>query len=511
MYVVLQVNMLGRIIYIFWSFWLVSATAGMAQISLPVTWQGEEKTFNYPFTTTEQGEMILKNTFSLDSLPPNPTDSLYLYFEGIGWESSLELNNIFLGVHKDPFDVWVVPIAPIWCRPGPNTIQVTLSIGQSKAYYPQTFLGIFRPAYVLSRAEHLKRREIQLPQVNSSSPIAVVAPYYGPKGYEYDAFEAARILSHVEKGGFQHIYFPFRPDAKMLELCAKLELKEALTITDSTKVSWINNYPVEAYAIKHPLPFWLDRDLYRTDQYGSSVFRSNKAIGSTFNTDLSFWLVLIIAFPWLSFFILKLLNPALFEFAKNWNQKTVIWIADFADLLATNTGMLVAMQLVRILTATCLLTTIFYFVNEMNQWSLLNWFKDWSLLSQLFYGNYGLEGIFVRSLILVLFIVVVDQLMGWVGSTLFKIKQFTYGVTRINLIGTYPMLWLLSLPWTFALLVEGPLQLFFMWFAIAIMLIYFARKVFISYVALGSFFAFSPPIKILYICALNILPYIIWF
>lgn len=511
MYVVSQEKMVGKISTLLFGCLLILSNIAFAQKPLPANWQAEGEVFTFPFVTTSVGKLELTNTFFLDSLPANPSDSLFLYFEGMGWEVALEVNQIFLGVHTDPFEPWVVPLAPVWCRPGENKITIQLSIGKSKPYYPEQFLGIFRPIYLLDKRIPAPNIIPKRDEIGPTIPVAAVAPYYGASKYEFDAFEAAYVLSHVEKAGFQYVYFPYQPDPQLLKLCADLGLEEVKNIHDSTQVSWINSYPYESHLIPSPLQFWLDENLYRTSYYGSRVRSSDPPMLVTQERHLSPLLVLIIIFPWLSFLILKLLNPALFELAKGWNQKTNIWIAGFSDLLSTSSGMVIALQVLRVLTAACLLSLIFFFINEMNYWGMLNWFKDWSLLSQFFYGGYPLEIIFVRSLALVLFIVVVDYLMGWIGSTLFRIRQFTSGVRRISLMGTFPGLWTLSLPWTFALLVEGQMRLFFMWIAVLLLFIYFIRKVYISYVALESFFAFSPPIKILYICALNILPYIIWF
>jgi hypothetical protein len=503
--------MVGKILNILTGFLLACGSICFAQAPLPATWQAEGKNFTFPFTTTEQGELTLANTFVLDSLPANPADSLFLYFGGIGWEAALEVNNIFLGVHKDPFLPWVVPLAPIWCRPGENTIKIKLTIGESKPYYPEQFLGIFRPVYLLHKRIPPRKLIPQVSQVNSATPIAAIAPYYRSKKYEFDELEAHYILSHVEKAGFKYIFFPFQPGDQMLALCGNLGLQEVEKIADSSSVSWINSYPYESHTIQYPLPFWLDENLFRTAQYGTSIRAEAPFIQKERNKHLSVLLVLMIIFPWLSFFILKLLNPALFELVRGWNQKANIWISAFSDLLSTSTGMVVALQIFRVLTAACSLTLIFYYINQTNLWEMLNWFKDWSLLSQFMYGNYSLENIFARSLLLVFFIITIEQLMGWIGNTLFKIRQFSAGVRRISLMGTFPGLWTLSIPWTFALLVEGPLQSFFRWIAVILLLIYFVRKIYISYIALESYFGFSPPIKIMYICALNILPYIIWF
>ncbi len=486
---------------------LVSSLMSMAQIPLPASWQGRDAVFNVPFTTDAQGELHLENTFYLDSLPD---DSLYLYFEGIGWNTSLVLNDVFLGVHQDPFEPWLIPLAAIWCKPGSNRLQLRLSIGEGKAYYPKQFVGIFRPAYISDRAGIAKLSERILPTGSDAAMAAAIAPYYGEKGYEYGAFEAAFVLAQVKRAGLKHVFFPYRPDRKMLEMCAQIGLVEVKQLSKNTKLAWINSYPYEPYTLLYPLPFWLNEELKRTPRFGSFI-EIEKPSPFPVNRNISPLLILIIVFPWLSFLMLKLLNPALFELAKNWRQKPNIWVTAFLELLSTNSGMLVVLQLLRVLTASCLLSMLFFFINQMNRWELLNWFKDWSLLSQIYYGHPRLESIFLRSLLIVLFLIGLDQLMGWIGNTLFRIPQFTSGVIRIGLIGSYPGLWVLTLPWAFALLVEGAYAPFFVYLGICMMLIHFFRRIYLSYIALGNFFAFSPPIKILYICALNILPYIIWF
>ena len=492
--------------WIYFFYVSVTVTNCLAQTPLPDLWKANEGDFNFPFVTEEYGELYLENYFVLDSLPQ---DSLFLYFEGVGWEASLELNDIFLGIHRDPFQPWVIPVAPIWCKPGKNKLRLHLKIGEMRPFYPRQFLGIFRPALLINRQEKQDLSQPIMKRATVADTVVALAPYYGKSAYIFDSLGAAWILSQLKNQQFKFVFFPFSPDRKLQAWCKELGLEEVRASPDSLQLVWMNAYPYEAYPLAYPLPFWIDQHHHRTSDYGISYGTTHD--NQRGESPISFLLFLVILFPLLAIWIIKLLSPALFELVKTWRMKPKIWVSAISDLLSNSSGMLFMVHVLRIISAASLITLIMYYISLNNYWGQLNWFKDWSLLTQFFYGNYSLEVLFVRSLIVVLLLCGLDLLMGWAGSTLFRIPLFTSGIFQIRFLGSFPLLWGLAIPWAFALLAPGWVGILFSYVGIISLIVFVLREVYSSYLALEHFFNFSPAIKILYICALNILPYIIWF
>jgi hypothetical protein len=469
-------------------------------------WVVGEKAYEAPFQLVDLTPQMLKYRFELDSIP---RDSLFLRFEGVAWNASLELNRYFLGTHSAPFQPWEVALAPSWLKAGPNELILRLSKGTQDSFYPRFFLGIYRP--VTLQGQPWTQPVLDIPsQPGPQDVVGAWAPFFGASGFIFDEFEAAKVGTHFEREGIKWVYFPFPPGPSLRAFCKRLGLQEVQRLSPSQRVAWINYYPYEPGVARFHPPFWLNEKGERTRHYGC-FYNAFGSSDESLAEGHRFPLVLLILFPWFSLMAVKLLSPGFLTSWKTFFVNARNYIDHFSDLTSSNLALSLILQLVRILVRTCVLTLVLYYIKESNHWDLLNGLKDWSLLSRIFYGTPDLGVLFWKSLLIMVTWYCAEQVLGWMGSFFFKIKGFRSGLVQLEVMSAFPLLWLLPLPWAFVLFGSDPFRQLFLWLGLGLLLFYLFRRLYVSYLGLEKWFGFSAGIKILYICALNILPYVIWF
>ncbi len=469
-------------------------------------WVCDEKTYTIPFILETSTPASLSIQFDLDCLSP---DSLFLYLEGVAWEAEVVLNGLFLDIHLDPFRPWIVPLDSSWLQETGNILEVNLKLGQRYEWYPQEFLGIHRPVMLLSKDQLAKLKEPLMKTVSQADTLAVWAPYFGEQGFLDNELSAARMALPLIREGIRHIYFPFEPSREFQSFCDDLGLIRVTTFPETGHICWLNAYRQEARTINFLPPFWLDESGNRTIHYGC-YYALGEVPEVAFDQKNQFVFVLMAMFPFLSLFFVKMLSPSLFAAIKDWLMAPKLHIDMFTSITASNPGLLMILLGLKLLMIVLALCMTFYYIQQANLWDHLNLFKSWSLTNYLFYGDFGVGQLFLRSLLVVLGWFALEQMIIWVASVVFGIKGFLRSMLNLNVMGAYPLIWLMGLPATFILFSDHIGKETMLYIMGVLLLVYMIRQLYISYLGLEKLFAFSSGIKFLYICGFNILPYIIW-
>ena len=471
-------------------------------------WSDEsETTWHIPFEFPDRSSVLLTYSFAIqDSLP----DTVFIYFEGVAWDAELELNGKYLDVHGVSFTPWVIPVPGDSLRASQNELRLRLTRGERKAFYPRQFLGIFRPVYLLNSSQLEAMQQAFMPEVPHADSVAVIAPYFRSHGYSFQGYEASRILLPLYQNKIKYVYFAFPPDRYFQLYCASLGFVAVRELRQEDYVGLVNPYPYEPAGFPYTPDFWLDEEAGRTIYYGdvrlADQFRLPADPG-----DHSSLLILIILFPLLSLFIIKLISPGFFNNQLGFLFKPQLFLEPSVETSYSNQGLLYILQLFKFINGAIFLTLVYYYIHKENQWDSMNIFTDWSLINQIFYQTNSLIAMLGKSLLLLLGWGMAKQLfMGLVGRS-FGIKGMLPAFMGLEVVSSYPLILVMGIPMALILYMERLWGGLVGGLLIVLLTIYLVRRIYILFIGLDRLFTFSYTVKILYICTFNVLPYIIMF
>ncbi|MFN0203198.1 MAG: hypothetical protein ACKVTZ_16850 [Bacteroidia bacterium] len=474
------------------------------------SWMQEGKQYNIPFQVKGKSKVELLHYFDLPAI--EKTQKLHLYFEGIAWKIEIKLNGKFVGTHYRPFETWSIPINAEWLREKSNLLEVVLTTTTKEhlSLYPKPFLGIFRPCYLVTdrQLKGLLESHLKNAPTAPSKTVGIIAPYYGKNGYIFDKETAIRFLLPLKKQNIQHIHFAFPADKNLKELCALLDFVEVQRLTPNQPVCWINAYPYETSYFPFTEQFWLNENNYRTMHYGS-IYRYTPTEIRPVLTRHPFIYVLLVLFPLVGMFLVKLLNPGFFYDLLEVLVRPRMQLDSFMDATTGNRGLFWILMILRVIILSIFLTLVIHYVQNHNQWHLLQTFNKHGLLEKIFYPKLGLLQYFIKSLILI---------SAWAAARLFIIRFFSSpfrinnmyeGIVNLELISAYPMVFFLPLPLIFMNNAGYQWHTFFWWLQGIILIAYLSRQIYIYYTGMDRLFKLSNSVRLIYILVFVILPYII--
>ncbi|MEL6590523.1 MAG: DUF4271 domain-containing protein [Bacteroidota bacterium] len=474
-------------------------------------WQVEEdrQSISLPFIDTKARRCTLDYRFCVpDSIGP---DSLFLLFEGMAWESEVLLDESYIGLLRDPFVATQLAISPdLLGRGEMQAIRIVLHKAEGKTWYPEPFVGMMNPPRLMTRRQLRQYYRQFETKVSRGDTVAIVAPYYRSSGYCYSAFEAMRNLQPVYDAGIEYVYFPFPPSGELLALCERLELKVVREIVDTTQIALINTYPFAERYFPTQAHFWLDEEAYRTSFYGDVRTLDNRFRSQLDSRNYPLGIVLMLLFPILSLFLLKILNPGYLASQLNFLFNPKMHLGVSLDATGSNTGLLGIMMILKGINLSIIISMLIYYIMREHEWECLNIIRDWSLLSQWFYGRESLWQIFVRSLQLVaIWFGIKYSFLALLGRG-YGIKGLVEGVMNLEVAASFPLILFMGLPVGLVLYKD---TIWGGWLAALLLLLgllYLIRRLYVFFIGLDRLFSFSSAVNFLYICALNLIPYLIW-
>ena len=469
-----------------------------------------DSTYNIPFSVDRQDELIsLRYRLDLYCLPP---DTLFLLVEGVAWTGELELNGRYLSTNSYPLGSWWIPIAASWLVEGTNEFVLSLRGGEREwPNYTSPFLGVLDGIYLLEESQKAAFDEIDDQGVSEQGDsVAIIAPYFSGSGHFFRQADAYLWLSHLRSQRVEHIHFAFDAPLKMKALCKELGFKIVDSLKENTYLAMINEYPYEPGTFEYHNRFWLDAHGKRSASYGSWVVKKdmNKV---TEAKALNLGLVSLMLFPLIGLLFIKLLSPGLFYSSNKLLFKPGLFMDMITEFSFGNMGFVYLLLLIKLLALAGLLTLIITFAGQTNDWGFLNQINSWSLLSRIFYPLNTVGIIFWRSFLVLLFIFFFKVALVSIIGKVFRFRGMLNNVFNLEIISDYPLILIISIPFSILFFLPETMQASWLVLSLCLLGLYFLRQAYVFFIGLDQVFGFSLGMKILYICALNVVPYLIWF
>ena len=476
------------------------------EIKIEKNWLHEGRPLNVPFKLEIIDEARVSNQFQL---PDSLTEQLYLYIDRASWNVEVELNGHYLGLNEDTYKPYIIKLEEAWLKKGQNDLVLTLVKGESCYLCPKQLLGIYEPIYVLNKTQLSNIQRKFLPEVQTADTVALVAPYYRRKGFAFDTFESVRTLLPLLPTSVRHIYFPFEPDRKFEALCAQYGFTRVKELSEETIICPINFYPYEPAEFPWTFSFWLNGNGRRNFEYGN-FYPASDYLSNARPDSNRLLIVLMLLYPLVVFMIVKLLSPGFYHSQAGLLLNPQLFVDSSFNTSETQQGWVLLLQLFRMVGISIFITLSMYYIRITHQWEMINLFRDSSLLEQVFYGEYSLPGLFLRSFGIVLGWFLIKHAVITLIGIAFGIKGMLEGAMNLDIIGSYPIIILLPVPAALLLFWGGSYPKLMMMILVISGLIYLSRKVYVLFLGLNRLFGFPSTMKFLYICTFNIFPYMFW-
>ncbi|MDP5169736.1 MAG: hypothetical protein NWR72_05785 [Bacteroidia bacterium] len=436
-------------------------------------------------------------------------DTLYIWVEGIAWESELVLNNQYWAVKKCMGDSWAVGIPrDIW-QAGPVEIIITVRLSSPDPLSPPPSLWIKQPICLLTAPQLKAYQQDGSDFAYAVDSIAIVPPYYRGHGWNFDGLEALRTLQPVLDQRIKYIYFPFPADRRMRRLCDFYGLRQVSALPEKGTVMWAASYPMAAGMSPLPEAYWLDDLALRTPNYGVwlSLDRFVQIPGEPEGRESVVFVVLgIMAY----LLFLRTFFPGMFAVQVLWFWPGR-WTGEaVGDLAASLPGPLWLWLLSRWVLWGSVITLATLMLKDQGVWLSLRPSATpgiaWHFLSQ----GASLPNLLGRSILLLVGLDLVRYGVAWAASLAFGIPKFGRAVLRLDLLATFPMVYMLGIPWAAAILYPE-YGVIGVWLGGGLLTIHVLRLTLATAAGLQQFYTFSGGLIFLYICTLKALPYfILW-
>lgn len=488
---------------------LPPSPAPQVLVSLKSGWQEESEKRDKPVLTTpfvweSRAEITLSRVLGLpDSLLK---DTLYLYFDGIAWQASLEIDDRFLGIHDSPHQPWIIPVPAHWLDSA--TLRLRLSLPADNTGRAPLFLGIYRPAWILDSAQLAAIRHRRMPGTQNADSVAVWAPFNPRTKYVFDPFSAAKIALPLLERGVRHIHFAFEPGFQLREFCRRLGFVEVQEMTPNMVICYVNDFPGYPERIRRRC--WLGPAGARTLNDGL-WYRST--VMSDFDADApsSGWMLAFLLVPLAGLFALKLIQP---QFLSD-TLAALSRPRQYIDLLHSrynaNKGFMAILGGMNLVCAGFFLVIAFWYLEESGRWeNVSQWVSKHSLIYQLFAGPHGIWTLCFRVLCVLALIWAYKQAVLLLLGRVMGGKGVRAGVSGIEMLSAAPLIW--AMPLAAILMTMFPASLAGIYSIILLfgLIAWMILRVYVGVLGVDKLFAFSAGGKLLYICALHLLPYFIW-
>jgi hypothetical protein len=486
------------------------ATAGMLPVvSLNGNWVDEEyKQVEMPFVDNKRKSMILQRIFDLPDYERLP-DTLFLYFEGLAWTAEVYLNKQLIIVTEDPFGENVVMMEKNLMLAKGNQVELRLfSHGIDRAYYPEHFLGVYRQAFVL-KADPAGKFPRALSFDTKAKKAVMVAPWSLESGILNDTLAVKEML----EGLFSippglTVAFPFRPSSQALDIVARLGIKIVPPGQQLDSLGFYNAYPISFAPQPLRTPFWRQSDNRPGPAYGH--FQTQKEITAPQVMPLDkLSLSIFLLIPVLIMLLLKLLSPRTFDSLPEYLTRNKIYLELIASNKFLKDEQRLVMNLIRVTFLSLTISLFLYYLSVTGGWEKLNLLSSRSLLFQVYNGTkYSLYVLFFQVFAVVLGLTVFKYALLNFISSIYRVHNFSSTAQSVDIYASFPINLLPVVPSAviFFLSAEQGGILLMIWYIL--MGAHWVRRVYLVYAGISRLFPLALSLKILYICTLEISPWI---
>lgn len=462
-----------------------------------------------PFNLFDRKEMQIKCNFDLKDFD-KLQDTLYLYFEAVAWTSEIFLNERLLAVTEDPFEEHLFALEKQWLKPLNNELTIHLSTGGlSFPWYPERFVGIFRQVLLL-QADSLPV-PIRFPETVVTSKKAALIAAWSP---EHQYLNDTVIIDQLATGLFAYpfadpITFPFRPSNRSLSILASLGIKVLSNPQAADSLAIYNSYPYASQADHKSLKFWRDPKLRPTGNYGN--FQSQHSISSPdLNPPDQVSLLIFLLVPVLCMISLKLIAPRAYGSLGEYVTKTKIYLELIADNKFLKIEQRWLMNLLRMIVTSVTVALFLYYVELSETWSILNLFTTRSIVYRTLAGAaQPLWQLFLEAFTLVVLLNMLKYFLFNSIGTVFRVFNLSASIQNLDVFAAFPLNLIPYLPASFIFFLDPAPGAIVLRIWGILFLLYGARRIFLLYSGIGRLYQISGSLKILYICTLEILPWLI--
>ncbi len=462
-----------------------------------------------PFNSFDREEMQLSQTFDLPTYD-KLQDTLFLYIEAIAWSSEITLNERLLEVTDDPFAEHLLALDKTWLKPQGNVLHIRLSTkGLSFPWYPKRFLGIFRQILLLE-VDSIPKFP-RFPKSVTHAPKATLFAAWGASGqYLYDS----SIIRQLGAGLFSYPYphpiaFPFRPSNQALAILGAGGWQILTNPEGADSLAAYNSFPFSTEAEHKNLHFWRDNQMRPTSYYGT--FQSQASINNPeVNVPNRSALVIFLLIPVFCMLLLKVVAPRAYGSLGEYLTKTKIYLELIVDNKFLKVEQRWLMNFLRMIITAVTVALFLYYVQLSESWQVLNVFGSRSILYSTLYGSsIQLWEIFLLSLGVIVALNLAKYIMINGIGTIFRVFSLGPSIQNLDVFAAFPSNLVPFLPACFIFFLDPLAGAIVLRVWAALLFLYCARRVWLVYSGLGRLNQISGSLKILYICTLEILPWVI--
>lgn len=469
-------------------------------------WIDDEHRFQRaPFwrASTEQWE--LSRFFSAS----DTKDTVWVYFEKLAWETEVWLNGSLLKLQKEPFQALLLPLPPGMLSDSSNVLTIRQEQNSlAKKFWPQSFCGSYGKIWLLGRSAE-RKPPVYSKWVSAAKEVAFLAPWSPETGPVADGAWFKTKLAEIKSRGISVIYFPFEPPALYLSQCNEEGFSRLDNLLAAGKVAFVNEYPQAWGRSGIPVPFWFTEDGSRSRNFGALVageILENGYLRKADRLALSVFLVLAL----LGLLLIKVLTPRLWVALPEFLTKSKIYLELIRNGKFLRQYEVILLTIYRTALLSLILALTIYYISLSGKWEWLNVFSSKSILFRLYFATeYTPVQIFFQVWAYVGAISLFKYILMSFCGQVFNIQGLGQSIQDLDIFASFPLLWLPLLPVTVLFFAPPTSSGIAAGFLLALILIYQLRLLGILYQGISSIFQFSAGIKILYICALEIVPWVI--
>lgn len=486
-------------------------TAGLTEvIDFHGIWEDEVGNQHVvPLNYFDREQLFLAKTFDIPNYD-QLQDTVYLYVEAVAWSSEIFLNGLLLKVTEDPFAEHLLPIRKQLLNAKSNRLTIDMSTkGAAFEWYPERFVGVFRQISLL-QADSLNWSP-RFPVVLAHAASAgFIAPWSVDNAYLADT----AIIQFSTEGLFSYphsspLVFPFRPSNRGLLWLAEKGFQIVASPSDVDSIAAYNYYPFSSDFENWDLGFWRDAKMRPRASYGK--FQSMSKLGKPpIKAADRMALLIFLLIPVLSLLVIKIVAPRAYGNMAEYITKPNIYLELVANNKFLKTEQRWLMNIVRMILTASAIGLFLYYLDLSGNTDILSFLTEKSILEQAITA----EGLSLYLLLLKTFGIIFGLNMakyvflGVVGR-IFRTYNISSAVQNLDVFGAYPVNILPLIPATFIFFLDAEIGTVIMYFWIGLFVLYGCRRVYLVYAGLGRLYTISASLKILYICTLEILPWIL--
>jgi len=405
-----------------------------------------DEIYRVPFVEDELNQLTLRKEFFLKEIPK---DTLYLYFEGISWESEIYLNGKLLSIEQKPFEEIVIKVPKNLFNVQWNWIEVNLIKypNQTDEWWTPPYLGIYKSVFLLEKDYEKK---VILSSYMKVDSVLIYFPFSQEFKYNIPEKDFVRDLFFLRSMGVKAIHIPYYISPKLRQLLNDNQIALVDRYENSKQVAIYRSH-----SETNVYPFWFKENNEKSNFFGNYVYINSTQLFKTVS-ELSKPLIVFLGLMVLFFLLIyRITNYE--NYKKLWNLflsvRQIQALTNDFQLLSSFS--LKYFYLVRIIIKSLIISLFINQLHLTDNLKILNiWHKQNTIYS--FSKEYG-ESVFWSFMIVLMVLLIVNlvkisiwQFVEWV----YNLKDYRNKNLIVEVYGEMPFIFY-SLMGLLAMLLAG--------------------------------------------------------